>query len=277
VWARYADGTTEPALSCASCHARPDTAGRLLHGAASDFDLGALVGEAWGPGRVDVTTDGEENPVAMPDLRASRHQRRLHHSGNLYNSLGALAVRLETLLITARAEAVRPPREIAFALAYYVWSLGGDEEPAALPRSPVFHDHCGRCHFDVTGAGDVVPVLMVGTDAAAGADSHRRVAGGSPSARRGLPACPSRPRMYHVRTEGGRHEVDLLLELSGHRVIGIEVKAAAAATLHDARHLEWLRDQLGERFVHGLVMHAGPRMFELSDRITAAPISTLWS
>ncbi len=92
-----------------------------------------------------------------------------------------------------------------------------------------------------------------------------------------LPACPSRPRMYHVRTEGGRHEIDLLLELSGHRVIGIEVKAAAAATLHDARHLEWLRDQLGERFVHGLVMHAGPRSFELSARITAVPISTLWS
>jgi hypothetical protein len=92
-----------------------------------------------------------------------------------------------------------------------------------------------------------------------------------------LPACPSRPRMYHVRTEGGRHEVDLLLELSGHRVIGFEVKAAAAVTLHDARHLEWLRDQLGERFVHGLVMHAGPRSFELSDRITVAPISTLWS
>lgn len=83
--------------------------------------------------------------------------------------------------------------------------------------------------------------------------------------------------MYHVRTEGGRHEVALLLELSGHRVIGIEVEAAAAAALHDARHLECLRDQLGERFVHGLVMHAGPRLFELSARITAVPISTLWS
>jgi uncharacterized protein len=92
-----------------------------------------------------------------------------------------------------------------------------------------------------------------------------------------LPACPSRPRLYHVRTEGGRHEVDLLLELAGHRVIGIEIKAAAMASREDARHLEWLREQLGERFVHGLVMHAGPRMFELSDRITATPISTLWS
>lgn len=173
VWVRYADGTTEPALSCASCHARPDMDGRLIHGAASDFDLGALVGKAWGPGRIDVTSDDADNPVAMPDLRATRHQRRLHHAGNLHNSLAALAVRTETLLITARAEAVRPPREIAFAIAYYVWSLGGDAAPAALTHSRTFNDHCGGCHFDVTGAGDVVPALIVGTDGAATRSSMR--------------------------------------------------------------------------------------------------------
>src|SRR6185436_9184585 len=64
VWTRYPDGTTEPALSCASCHARPDATGQLLHGPASDFDLGALVGQDWGPGRVDVTVDARDNPVA---------------------------------------------------------------------------------------------------------------------------------------------------------------------------------------------------------------------
>ena len=177
VWARYADGTAEPALSCASCHARPDSAGRLIHGAASDFDWGALVGEAWGPGRVDVTSDGMNNPVAIPDLRATRHQRRLHHTGNLYNSVAALAVRTETLLITARAEAVRPPREIAFALAYYVWSLGGDTAPTTEVPSRAFREHCGSCHFDPTGAGDVVPLAVVGIDGAAARSPMRGSAG----------------------------------------------------------------------------------------------------
>lgn len=163
VQVRYADGTVEPSLSCASCHARPDASGALLHGGASDFDLGALGEQAWGAGRVDVTSDGMDNPVAMPDLRATRHQRRLHHAGNVQNSLAALAVRTETLLVTARAEAVRPPRQLAFALAYYVWSLAGDE-PAAAPRSRVFHDYCERCHFDASGAGDVVSALVIGTD-----------------------------------------------------------------------------------------------------------------
>jgi predicted AAA+ superfamily ATPase len=86
-----------------------------------------------------------------------------------------------------------------------------------------------------------------------------------------------RPRLYHLRTEGGRQEVDLVVELGGDRVIGIEVKAAAAPAARDARHLVWLRDQLGDRFVAGVVLHTGPRVFEMGDRIVAAPISSIWS
>lgn len=92
-----------------------------------------------------------------------------------------------------------------------------------------------------------------------------------------LPACPSRPRMHHLRTEGGRQEVDLLLEVAADRVVGVEIKAAAAVGEQEARPLVWLRDSLGERFVHGLVLHTGPGLFELGERITAAPISVLWS
>lgn len=43
------------------------------------------------------------------------------------------------------------------------------------------------------------------------------------------------------------------------------------------RHLVWLRDQLGDRFLGGVVLHIGPATFSLGDRITAAPISTLWA
>ncbi len=194
VWARYPDGTTEPALTCASCHARPDAQGRLHHGPASDFDLGALVGEGWGRGHVDVTADGRDNPVAIPDLRATRHQRRLHHSGNLHVSLEALAVRTETLLITARENLVRPPRELAFALAYYVWRLGERGAPAPEP-SVLFRDSCGRCHSGSTGAGGLVPVAELGIDAAATESSLRGTGGYRvPS----LHAVSQRSRLTHL-------------------------------------------------------------------------------
>lgn len=86
----------------------------------------------------------------------------------------------------------------------------------------------------------------------------------------------SEPRLFHLRTEAGRHEVDVIAELGGGRVIGIEIKADAAPRAHDARHLDWLAGELGDRFVGGVVLHTGPRIYSLGDRIIAAPISTLW-
>ncbi len=84
-------------------------------------------------------------------------------------------------------------------------------------------------------------------------------------------------RLFHLRTEQGRHEIDFVAEIGAHRVVGIEIKASAAPTAHDARHLLWLRDQLGDRFSAGVVLHTGPATYRLADSITAAPICTLWS
>ena len=90
-------------------------------------------------------------------------------------------------------------------------------------------------------------------------------------------ASTTRYRLMHLRSSDGRREVDLVAELGGGRVIGIEIKSAAAVTRHDARHLQWLRDSMDERFVAGIVFHTGRDAFDLDDRITAAPISALWS
>jgi predicted AAA+ superfamily ATPase len=88
--------------------------------------------------------------------------------------------------------------------------------------------------------------------------------------------CNSRPRLYHLRDRDSRHEVDVIVEYGVDRLAGIEVKAAAAVELSDARHLVWLRDQLGSRFVAGVVLHTGPRAFRIDDGIIAAPIAVLW-
>jgi len=84
-------------------------------------------------------------------------------------------------------------------------------------------------------------------------------------------------RPYHLRQQQGRHEVDVVLEAANGRVIGVEVKAEAAPTLRSARHLSWLRDELGDRFIAGVVLHTGPRPFVLGDRLSALPISALWA
>lgn len=85
------------------------------------------------------------------------------------------------------------------------------------------------------------------------------------------------PRLFHLRDTNGRHEVDVIVELADGRVMGIEVKADAAPVPADARHLRWLRDTLGARFISGVVLHSGPRPFRFEDGIFAIPICAFWS
>ena len=60
-------------------------------------------------------------------------------------------------------------------------------------------------------------------------------------------------------------------------LVGIEIKASATVTAHDARHLAWLRDEAGDAFAAGLVLHTGPHVFPLGDGLAAAPVSVLWA
>jgi uncharacterized protein len=77
--------------------------------------------------------------------------------------------------------------------------------------------------------------------------------------------------------ERGRREVDLVVELGPGRVLGFELKAGVAPDVHDARHLFWLRDQLGKDCVGGAVIHSGPAMYELGDRVYAVPLCAVWA
>lgn len=83
-------------------------------------------------------------------------------------------------------------------------------------------------------------------------------------------------RMYHLRTREGRQEIDVLAETT-RGMVAMEVKADAAPSAAAAKHLGWLRDELGSRFQAGVVLHTGPNTYELGDRIIAAPISALWT
>ncbi len=91
-----------------------------------------------------------------------------------------------------------------------------------------------------------------------------------------LTVASSGARLYHLRHDGGTHEVDLIAESRDGRIAGIECKANAAPDRDDAAHLIWLRDQLGDRFTIGIVLHTGPRIFRIEDRVYAVPIASIW-
>lgn len=82
--------------------------------------------------------------------------------------------------------------------------------------------------------------------------------------------------LSHLRDDHGRHEVDLIAEAADGRIVAMEIKASAAPSRHDARHLVWLRERLGDRLVAAIVFHTGPRPFRLDDGVHALPIASLW-
>ena len=183
------DGGTKVGITCAVCHVGGDANGELIPGRARrDFDYGRMrlayyldTGSTidprlaermagWGPGRADITDDEDEDPVAIPDLWRIRELRHLTQAATLTHAHpAALAIRQETQLLHANRELARPPRELAWALAMYVYSL----DPP--PREPVadaavgkalFERSCARCHSGPSGAGEPIPAERVGTDRA---------------------------------------------------------------------------------------------------------------
>ena len=82
--------------------------------------------------------------------------------------------------------------------------------------------------------------------------------------------------MFHLRTQGGDHEIDLVVE-TGRRLAAFEVKSSSAPTSRDARHIAWLRDRLPPgQFAGGVVFHTGPHHYRLDQGIEAVPIAGLW-
>jgi predicted AAA+ superfamily ATPase len=84
------------------------------------------------------------------------------------------------------------------------------------------------------------------------------------------------PELTHLRDRGGEHEVDLVLEYPAGEVVGIEVKASKSPGARAHKHLSWLRDQLGDRFAAGFVLHTGDVAEEVGSRIWSMPIAALW-
>ena len=84
-----------------------------------------------------------------------------------------------------------------------------------------------------------------------------------------------RGALSHLRTGAGEREVDAVVEV-GLDVYAFEMKfGTRPTTTADARHLAWLRDQLGERFAAGFVVHTGGDTFPLSERVWAVPMHDL--
>ena len=82
-------------------------------------------------------------------------------------------------------------------------------------------------------------------------------------------------RLSHLRTQRGEHEVDLILEGRGGRIVAFEVKLAATVSNNDVKHLHWLKEQLGNQIKDLVVLTTGPAAYRRSDGVAVVPLALL--
>jgi hypothetical protein len=83
------------------------------------------------------------------------------------------------------------------------------------------------------------------------------------------------PALYHYRTHS-QQEVDFVLEDAAGRLIGIEVKKTASPENNDFKGLRHLQDQVGKKFVRGILLHTGSTSAAFGSNLHAVPVSALW-
>ncbi len=82
---------------------------------------------------------------------------------------------------------------------------------------------------------------------------------------------------YHFR-DTSRHELDLVIERSDGRVVGIEIKASMTVKAEDFSGLSIFKEYAKDKFLHGVLFYSGDKVlpFRVHDTIFhALPISSL--
>lgn len=82
-------------------------------------------------------------------------------------------------------------------------------------------------------------------------------------------------RVWHLRTHGGEHEVDLIVERRDGRVVAIEVKLGSAVQDRDVAHLHWLAGRIGDRLLDMAVLHSGSHAYRRHDGVAVIPLELL--
>ncbi len=83
-------------------------------------------------------------------------------------------------------------------------------------------------------------------------------------------------RLSHFRTREG-DEVDFVIEDRRGGIVGIEVKSSATLRPKDLSGLRKLEEAAGENFIRGLVLHDHDRSTPFGSKLSAGPVSMLWT
>lgn len=82
-------------------------------------------------------------------------------------------------------------------------------------------------------------------------------------------------RVTHLRTSGGEHEIDLMVESPDGKIVAAEVKLAETVSDKDCTHLLWLKEQLGEKVADLIILYTGPHAYRHKSGVAVIPLALL--
>jgi predicted AAA+ superfamily ATPase len=85
----------------------------------------------------------------------------------------------------------------------------------------------------------------------------------------------NRAKVFHLRTQGGDHEVDLIVQRADGQVVAIEVKLSSAVRPADVAHLNWLSDRLPHTVIDKVILNTEQRAYRRPDGIAVVPLGLL--
>jgi predicted AAA+ superfamily ATPase len=86
----------------------------------------------------------------------------------------------------------------------------------------------------------------------------------------------TQPQFFYWRTASGQ-EVDIVLEDSAGRLVGVEVKASATLGRGDVRGLKALAEAVGKRWLRGAVLYTGTEVIPFGSNLHGLPLPLLWT
>jgi uncharacterized protein len=84
----------------------------------------------------------------------------------------------------------------------------------------------------------------------------------------------TRACIFHFREQTGK-EIDVILENAAGQIVAVEVKASSTVDKNDIKHLKFLREKLGNKFVRGIVLYLGEEQVSFDETIQAVPLGYL--
>jgi len=82
-------------------------------------------------------------------------------------------------------------------------------------------------------------------------------------------------RVSHARLQGGQHEIDLIVEGPGLKVLAIEVKLSTVVRPADVAQLNWLEHQMPNRLIDKVLINTGAYAYRRKDGVAVVPLALL--